>query len=134
MTLAAHFFALRSVHVACVALSGTLFGIRGVLRLRAWPAVNHVAFRVASQTIDSTLLAAAVLLTLAIHQYPFVNAWLTMKLLLLVLYVVLGSFALRRARTVRGRACAFLGALLTFAAIIGVAVTHSPWSWLSLLR
>lgn len=131
--LAAYFSDLRMVHVACVALSGTLFTCRGLLRLGEHPAANATALRWASYLIDTTLLLAAILLTMIVHQYPFVDAWLTTKVLLLLLYIVLGVFALRRARTRRGRTLAFVAALLTFTAIIGVAVTHRPGGWLSLL-
>jgi len=132
--LAAHFLAIRAVHVICVALSGSLFCVRGILRLQALPVANHRLFRLISQSIDALLLTAAVLLTLIVHQYPLVNAWLTVKLALLIVYIVLGSFALRYARTDRGRALAFIGALATFGAIVGVALTRSPYGWLSLLR
>jgi len=134
MALASHFIAIRSVHVACVAMSGALFCVRGLLRLREVPLANHRALRILSQAIDTVLLTAAVLLTLIVHQFPLVDAWLTVKVALLVLYIGLGSLALRRARTPRGRAIAYVAALLTFGTIVSVAVTHSPYGWLRLLR
>jgi uncharacterized membrane protein SirB2 len=51
---------------------------------------NHPILARLSYVIDSMFLVAAILLTLIIHQYPFVQAWLTVKVLLLPLYVVLG--------------------------------------------
>ena len=98
-------------------LAATLEGahqVRGVLRLAAIRAANHWLLRLMSYVIDATLLIAAILLTLILHQYPFTDAWLTTKLLLLVLYIVLGTYALKRARTSSGRTAALLGALLTF--------------------
>jgi uncharacterized membrane protein SirB2 len=56
--------------------------------------------------------------------------WLTTKVLLLVLYIVLGSIALQRAHTASGRTVALLLALLVFGWIIGVAVAHHPAGWL----
>lgn len=103
------------------------------MRLCSIPYANHPAFRYASSGIDTILLIAAILLTLILGQFPFVNAWLTVKLALLVLYIVLGSFALKRAKTQGGRALAFVGALATFAWIVGVAVTRNPQGWLGLL-
>jgi uncharacterized membrane protein SirB2 len=47
-------------------------------------------------------------------------------------YIVLGVAALRVARTRRARALAFVAALLTFSAIVGVAVTHRACGWLCL--
>lgn len=131
--LAAYFPLILATHVRCVELSGALFSFRAVLRVTGNDAANHAALRYASYAIDTTLLAAAVGLTLIIHQYPFVDAWLTAKVLLLLVYIGLGSIALKRARTRAGRVAATLGAWTTFAAIVGVAVTRNPAGWFSLL-
>lgn len=132
--LAAHFTEIRATHIACVGLSGGLFSCRAMLRIAgAERAANHRLLRRASYVIDTTLLIAAVLLSVILRQYPFVDAWLTTKVLLLVLYIVLGSFALKRARTRRGRVAATLGAWVIFASIIGVAVTRDPAGWFSLM-
>jgi len=122
--LAAHYAEIRFLHVGCVALSGSLFTLRGLLRINRAPLANHRALRIISYVIDTTLLVAAMLLTLILHQYPFVNGWLTAKVLLLALYIGLGIVALQRARTTRGRGVALIGALLTFAAIVAIAIVH----------
>ncbi|MDE2294732.1 MAG: SirB2 family protein [Gammaproteobacteria bacterium] len=135
MTLAAHFPQILAVHVGSVALSGSLFSARAVLRIADRnDAANLPVLRYASYVIDTTLLVAAILLTRIVHQYPFVDAWLTAKVLLLVLYIGLGSLALKRARSRSARIAATLAAWAVFAAIIGVAVTRSPASWFALLR
>ncbi|MDE2304830.1 MAG: SirB2 family protein [Gammaproteobacteria bacterium] len=131
--LAAHYRTLLAIHVHCVALSGSLFTARALMRITGRGAANHVVLRRASYLIDTILLGAAVALTMVVHQYPLVDAWLTVKVALLVLYVVLGSIALKRARSPRGRIAAAIGAWTTFAAIVGVAVTRSPASWFALL-
>lgn len=122
--LAAHYAEIRFLHVGCAALSGSLFTFRGLLRIKRSPLANHRALRAASYLIDTTLLIAAVLLTFILHQYPFVNGWLTAKVLLLALYIGLGITTLQRARTMRGRSVALIGALLTFAAIVAIAILH----------
>jgi uncharacterized membrane protein SirB2 len=60
----------------------------------------------------------------------FANHWLTVKLLLVVAYVALGVFALRRGRTRGIRAACYAGALLLYAAIFGIARMHHPLGWL----
>jgi uncharacterized membrane protein SirB2 len=130
--LAAHYLALRDWHIACVILSGGLFTLRGLLRIADHPIVNRRSLRVLSWSIDTLLLTAGALLMIALHQYPPAQAWLTVKLLLLVLYIALGFVALKRARTRRGRMLSFLAALATFALMIGVAVRHHPAGWLAL--
>jgi len=82
--------------------------------------------RYLSYTIDTVLLTAALMLATLLHQYPFVHGWLTTKVLLLVVYVVLGSLALKRGSTRAVRALAYVAALLVFAFIISVARAHDP--------
>ncbi len=132
MSLARYFPLLLGLHVGCVGLSGLLFTTRALLRIAHVAAANHLVLRITSWVIDTTLLVAALLLTRIVHQYPFVNAWLTVKLVLLVLYIGLGTLALRRARSTAARATALCAALITYAFIIGVAVTANPWGWFSL--
>jgi uncharacterized membrane protein SirB2 len=88
--LAPYYSHLHQLHVACVALSGALSASRALLRIKAAPLANHRAVRMPSYVIDTALLLAGILLTLTIHQYPFVNAWLTAKVLLLPCYIALG--------------------------------------------
>lgn len=132
--LANHYAEIRLIHISCVAFSGALFAVRGVLRMGNVSFANHRALRLLSYIVDSLLLAAGIALMLVLHQYPFVNGWLTTKLLLLFLYIALGTIALKRGRTAGSRSVALLAALATFAYIIGVALAHDPTGWFALLR
>ena len=71
--------------------------------------------RLASVTIDTLLLVAGASLWALLQHNPLQEAWLATKLALLVVYVVLGSFALKRARSQAGRLL-FLVAALSCAA------------------
>lgn len=124
---------IKFVHVLCVVLSGSLFALRGTLMLSGSPFVNHGVLRYASYAIDTTLLTAALMLATILRQYPFVQAWLTVKVLLLVVYIVLGVFALRRGRTRRQRGLFFLAALTVYLFIVSVARTHDPRGILAVL-
>jgi uncharacterized membrane protein SirB2 len=117
---------IKLVHVLCVALSGSLFTLRGTLMLAGSPIANQLLLRYASYAIDTTLLTAALLLTTILRQYPFVQGWLTVKVLLLTVYIVLGVFALRRGRTRLVRGVSFATALAVFLFIVSVAVAHDP--------
>jgi uncharacterized membrane protein SirB2 len=131
MTFMADYYTqIKLVHIVCVVLSGSLFSLRGVLMFGGSVYANHSMVSRLSYVIDTTLLAAAVLLTIIIHQYPFVQAWLTAKVLLLVLYVVLGILALRRGKTRASRTAFFAAALITYSFIISVAVLHDPRGFL----
>ncbi len=124
--LAAYYNDIKWLHIGCVLVSGGVFSLRGLLMLCGSRYANHVALARLSYVIDTVLLAAAVLLTLIIHQYPFVQAWLTVKLLLLIIYILLGILALRRGKTRCTRGGYLLAAVLVYGFIISVAVTHNP--------
>jgi uncharacterized membrane protein SirB2 len=118
---------IHGIHVLAVAVSGSLFLLRGLLVLSGRQTIAMAPFpRILSYLVDTTLLVSAIVLTVIVHQYPFVNSWLTVKVLLLVVYIVLGIFALKRARSRAGKAWFFVAALATFAFIISVAITHRP--------
>ena len=117
---------LRQAHVALVAASGLLFAFRGaaVLAGRSWP--MRAPLRWLSYAIDTLLLAAGGTLWWLLSLGPLQSPWLGTKLVLLVLYIVLGSLALKRARSAAGRRRAYAGALATYAFIASVAVAHHP--------
>ena len=117
---------IKMLHIASIMASGTLFTLRGLLMLFKAKIGNNIAVRVLSWTIDSTLLMTALMLITMLHQYPFVQAWLTVKVVFLVVYIVLGVFALRRGRSLRARALYFVAALAVFGFIYSVARAHHP--------
>ncbi len=118
---------IKAVHIITVLLSGGLFMLRGLLMLAKSRGSNHVVLRWLSYTIDTTLLTTALMLVTMLHQYPFVHAWLTAKVLLLVVYIVLGTFALKRGRTRRVQVTCYFLALFVFAFIVTIARAHDPW-------
>ena len=68
---------IKWVHICAVIASGTLFALRGagVLAGARWP--MWAPLRYLTYTIDTVLLTAALMLVTIVHQYPFVQAWLT---------------------------------------------------------
>ena len=117
---------IKAVHVGAVIASGSLFAVRGGLMLGRSALANHATLRYLSYAIDTTLLTAALMLVTILHQYPFVQGWLTAKVLLLVVYIVLGSYALKRARTRRGQIACFFAAISIFLIIASIAKAHHP--------
>lgn len=117
---------IRALHIACAAVSIGLFFARGALQLAGSDWRRWRWLRVAPHLNDTLLLAAAVTLAVKSGQYPFAQGWLTAKVLALLLYIVLGSVALRRDASARVRGPAFVAALASVAYIVGVALTRSP--------
>ena len=122
---------IKAVHILCVLLSGALFALRGTLVLAGRGGVAHGApLRFLSYGVDTTLLTAALMLLTILPGALFANGWLATKLTLLVAYVVLGTFALKRARSPRAQRICFALALATYLYMLGVAHMHDPLGWL----
>jgi uncharacterized membrane protein SirB2 len=122
---------IKAVHILCVLLSGSLFALRGTLVLAGrnsaaqWAPVRYLGY-----SIDTILLTAALMLLTILPGAMFANGWLTTKLVLLVVYVVLATLALKRANGRRARAVCFALALATYLFMLGVARMHHPLGWL----
>ncbi len=125
--IVAQYLFVKNLHVTCVVLSISLFALRGVLQLRGvawrqWPLLRWLP-----HLVDTLLLSAAIWLSWRIAQYPLLHGWVTAKVLALLLYIVLGHFALGKNTAQAQRLPFFVAALLSVAYIVGVALTKSPW-------
>lgn len=126
---------IKWVHVAMVLSSGALFLLRGLLVQLGRPNwAMSAPLRYLSYSVDTTLLTAALMLLTILPHAMFANGWLWAKLSLLPVYVVLGSFALKRGRSQASRRNFYIAALLVYGFMISVARTHQPaglfWHWL----
>jgi uncharacterized membrane protein SirB2 len=120
------YWMLKIIHISCVAITGALFLGRGLLMLAESPLRKASVLRIAPHINDTLLLASALWLAAKSNQYPFVDAWLTAKLLALVAYIGIGMIALSYGRTRRTRLAAWVVALLVLAYIVAAALTRSP--------
>ena len=130
---------VKAVHVFAVLCSGSLFALRGLLlQIGAGAAPGRLAMaapvRYLSYAVDTVLLTAALMLATMLPAAMFANGWLLAKLLLLPVYVLLGTFALRRARSPGARRACFAGALLVFGCMLAIARSHDPLGPLVLLH
>lgn len=122
---------IKSAHVHLVLLSVALFAIRGAFTVFGanWP--RNVVLRWTSYSIDTVLLTTAAMLLTILPGAMFANGWLTVKMLLLVLYVVLGILAMRPQRGRITRALLYVAALATVGFMYGIARMHHPLGWLA---
>lgn len=122
---------IKWVHVASVFASGLLFLMRGLMvQAGRQPMAMLPSLRYLSYSIDTILLSAAFMLLTILPHGLYANGWLALKLVLLVVYVVLGSLALKRGRSARTRTITFVAAVAVYVGIIGVARMHHPLGWL----
>lgn len=124
---AEHYVLVKNIHISLVLLSGSLFVLRGlwVLLAGSGAALQKKVNRV-SYVIDTCLLLAALLLLIILDFAPLSAAWLQVKLVLLVLYVMFGVFAFRNKYSMPVRWLAYAAALLCFAGMYYSARLHQP--------
>ena len=123
------YIAIKFVHVGCVAISYALFVVRGAWMLRESGLLQRRWVKVVPHAVDSVLLVSAIALALMSHQYPLVNNWLTAKVAGLLIYIGLGTVALKRGKTRATRIAAWIAAQAVFIYIVAVAFTHRPLPW-----
>lgn len=117
---------LKLVHVATAAVSYALFFVRGIWMITGSPRLAERWARIVPHVNDTLLLAAAIWMTILLHQYPGSHAWLTAKLVALLAYIGLGMVALKHGKTKRARIAAWLAAQAVFFYIVAVALTRNP--------
>lgn len=117
---------IKSIHVAAVVASYTLFVVRGLWMLADSRLLAARWVGIVPHVVDTVLLASAIAAAYALRQYPFGAGWLTAKVIGLVVYIGLGTVALKRGGTKRLRTQAWIGAQLVFLYIVAVALTKNP--------
>jgi len=119
------FLLLKGLHITCAITSYALFFLRGIWSFKGSPIMRQRWVRIVPHVADTLLLVTAIALAFAIHQYPFVDAWLTAKVLGVLLYIGLGFVALKYGKTRTLRIVAWLAAQTVFAYIVLVAIRHN---------
>ena len=121
---------IKMIHVFLALSSGAIFALRGagVLANMRWP--HWLVVRWTSYAVDTSLLTAALMLLTILPGAMFSNGWLTVKVVLLVVYIVLGAFAIKRARSRATKAICYVAALATFGVVYSIARAHHPLGFL----
>jgi uncharacterized membrane protein SirB2 len=117
---------VKHIHAITAAASYALFVVRGVWMMSESARLRARWVKIVPHVIDTVLLASAIALAIILRQYPFVNGWLTAKVIGLIVYIVLGTIALKRGRSKRARVIAWIAAQAVFLYIVSVALTRDP--------
>lgn len=120
---------LLHAHIGLVALSAGLFVLRwlGVLLGLRWPMQR--LWRTLSMLIDTALLCAGASLWWLLQIHPLHQPWLGTKLGLLLVYIVFGSLALKRARSRPLKLAWGIAALAVLAFMVSIALARHPLGW-----
>ena len=123
---------VKYLHVSCVLLSYILFFLRGIWMLRNSSLLQLRWVKVVPHIVDTALLLSAVTLAIQLSISPLSNPWLMAKIIALLLYIFLGTIAIKRGKTKGIRLSAWLAAQLVFIYIVAVALSHNPLPWQAL--
>lgn len=114
---------VKHLHLTAVVLSVLLFLFRFVLLSMKSPMLQKKWLKILPHIVDTILLISAATLIVLIQQYPFVDAWVTEKLLALVMYIFMVTLALKLAKTNFMRIIGVVGAIswIAFAGMVAVS-------------
>lgn len=114
---------LRTLHIATVHLTLVLFLVRGFWMLTDSSLLMARWVKVLPHVNDSLLLFAAIAMLIVAGLNPLEQPWLMAKIIGLLVYIGLGTVALKRGKTKAIRVLAMIVALAVFGYIVAVAVT-----------
>ena len=120
---------IKLIHMSTAFISITFFMVRGFWVFNNAEMINKKWVKIVPHINDTILLVTAIILAVGIQQYPFTHDWLTAKFIALLLYIVFGTFALKRAKKIKNKIIFLILSLLIFSYIIGVALTRTA-GWL----
>jgi uncharacterized membrane protein SirB2 len=113
----------KLIHIGTVYITFGLFVARGIWMLLDSPRLQDRWVKIVPHLNDTLLLTAAIGMLVTARLNPLVHPWLLVKISGLLLYIWLGTMALKRGKTKGRRTLYFIAALATLGYIIAVAVT-----------
>lgn len=114
---------LKTLHILLALISGLGFALRGFIRLVLDRPLANPLVRFGPHVIDTLLLASGIALWMLLGLSPLSAGWFGLKLLLIVVYILLGLTAFR----IRHQGMAVLVFLAALAAFLSIA-------WLALFK
>lgn len=123
----------KTIHLTCAVISITGFLFRSYLMVIDSPLLKHKAVLVIPHLIDTVFLVSGFSMAFMLNFGLFSQSWLTMKVFMLMFYLLFVGIALSRGTTKKIRIISFCLAILTFAYITGVAINKTPIAWFALV-
>jgi len=114
--------AVKELHLAAVAVSWTLFFLRGLWMIAESPRLKARWVRVVPHVNDTILLLAGAYLASFVGLQP----WIVAKLVALVAYILIGMVAITHGKTKPARVTAWIAAQGVFLYIVAVALRKDP--------
>jgi len=117
---------IKIIHITTAVLSFCGFVLRGVWMMQSSLRLQSIGVKIVPHINDTILLVSATVLMVLSLQYPISTAWINAKLIALLVYIILGTIALKRGKTIATRIIAWVLAILVFIYILGVANSKKP--------
>jgi len=127
------FLTLKTIHMCCALISFTGFLFRAYLMVIDSKCLNHKLILVTPHLVDTIFLLSGFSMAFVLNIGLFAQGWLTMKIFLLMFYLLFVGIALNRGTTKSIRITAFLLGVFTFVYIVGIAINKTGISWFALL-
>jgi uncharacterized membrane protein SirB2 len=124
---------LKYVHTFAAVATISGFLLRGWWMLRDSDLLQHRVTKIVPHINDAILLLAGIGMLWVLQLNPLTQTWLLAKFAGLIVYILLGTVALKRGPTKEIRSIALAAAVAVFAWVAGVALAKSPLSWLHLI-
>ncbi|NYT35561.1 regulator SirB [Allopusillimonas soli] len=121
-----NYLVIKHIHITAAALSILFFVVRAYWSVTCSGRLTSRFAKIAPHIIDTVLLAAGI--TLAIMIGPD-QPWILAKVVGVLVYIIVGTVAIKRGKTPQSRAMAAIAAVLVFVYIVGIAIRHNPLSW-----
>jgi len=115
-----------------MAISVLFFIARGGSKVFGGEWQNAKWAKISPHVIDTVLFVTGILLMFATQMFPISHDWLTVKMILLVGYIMFGIMTMKSTSVMKQRTF-YAGAILCVLLMITVAKTHHPLGLFSVL-
>jgi uncharacterized membrane protein SirB2 len=123
-----NYFFIKHLHMSAAVLSILFFVVRAYWSVTSSGLLQRKFVRIAPHVVDTVLLVCGLILA-GMLGAAAMQPWILTKIVLLVLYIGVGTVAIKRGKTATTRGVAAVIAVGIFAYIMGVAIRHDPLSW-----
>ena len=123
-----NYFLIKHLHMSAAVLSILFFVVRAYWSVTSSGLLQRKFVRIAPHVVDTVLLVCGLILA-GMLGAAAMQPWILTKIVLLVLYIGVGTVAIKRGKTATTRGVAAVIAVGIFAYIMGVAIRHDPLSW-----
>ncbi len=118
---------IKHLHITLAFASICFFCVRFAWSISNSAQLQQKWVRVFPHIVDTLLLSLGLYLMIVMKLWPTEHPWLATKLIALVVYILLGTFAIKRGKTKIVKWGTGILAILVYVYMINVAISHNPY-------